>query len=388
MSLNTMSSDILNYNDLVARYETDLIENLRGFGFQTDYLDLWVPDEDLSRSLLNLLDAAATAGRDTLAVRLPASLAVQLRQGDFLSQAQSRCTCRQIEDGSDLILQFTDVRLPDAGGTVAVSPAAGTFAKQHEEVRRAKAVQVPLQQPAQIGALYSRALDALPAMPASPALAATQAGAAVKATCDGLILEAVISPDHVVTAMTYSGARTPVSQGLAQTMLRLFVGLPILEVAGHGAIRVEYDLRGDGVTPPVPGIAIPEAAEPAFALVIHLTRELLSDYRQKTGYTEHRNLFDAPPGPVWMKASEAERRDLLLAAFAKDGIPPQVVSIIAIEYDVRVVISLDGDLARNPAVHMLALERSIKRHVDNRLELFLAEVRDHNKIRRLSESGA
>ncbi|MBS4047978.1 MAG: hypothetical protein KG075_16660 [Alphaproteobacteria bacterium] len=385
--MSTKSSDILNYNDLVARYETDLIENLRGFGFQTDYLDLWVPDEDLSRSLLNLLDAAATAGRDTLTVRLPASHAAQLRQSDFLSQAQTRCTCRQNEDGADIILQFTNVRLPDAGHHVAVSATTSASTIQAEESRRTKTVRAPLQQPKEIARLYAQALYVLPGASASPALDTAQAGVAVKATCDGLTLEAAISPDHVVTAMAYSGARTPVSQRLAQTMLRLFIGLPILEIAGHGAIRVEYHLRDHG-TPPVPGIAIPEATEPAFALVIHLARELLSDYRQKTGYSEHRNLFDTPPGPTWMKASEAERRQMLSDAFAKDGIPPQVVSIIAIEYDVRVVISLDGDLARNPADHMLRLERSIKRHVDSRLELFLAEVKDHNKIRRLSESGA
>lgn len=385
-----MTDTALDYVKLVSRYQTDLVDNLRGFGFQTDYLDLWVPDEDISRSLLNLLDAAATAGRETLAVRLPSALAAELRQGDFLDQAAGRCSCSQRDDGDSQVLEFSDIRLPGVGGLVA----AGLGSQQTRQAGNrqgsdAGKVRLPLRQPAQIGPLYAGAVAALAAA-AKPAPAPTPATnhVLVTASCEGLRLQAVVSADHTVSGLYYDGARTPVASGLAEAMCQMLVGLPILEIANHGAIRVEYQLRGDGVPPPVPGIAIPEASDPAFAVVDHLNRQLLADYRAKTGYSVWRNLFDAPPGPVWMKASEPERCQMLLDAFSKDGVPPQEVSIIAIEYDVRVVISLDGERARNPAVHMLKLERSIKRHVDSRLELFLAEAKDHNKLRRLSESGA
>ena len=75
-----MSEDILDYTDLIARYETGLIENLRSFGFQTEYLDLWVPDANLSRSLLNLFDTAAEVGRRSLAVRILADAVAELKR--------------------------------------------------------------------------------------------------------------------------------------------------------------------------------------------------------------------------------------------------------------------------------------------------------------------
>ncbi|WP_341894473.1 hypothetical protein [Ferrovibrio terrae] len=385
-----MTDPALDYVKLVSRYQTDLVDNLRGFGFQTDYLDLWVPDEDISRSLLNLLDAAATAGRETLAVRLPASLAAELRQSDFMAQAAERCTCSLRDDSEGLVLEFDQVRLPGDSGPVAAG--LGSLQTSQADARpetSATKTRLPLQQPAQIGPLYAGAIASLAAAAKpAPDLRPATNNTIVTAICDGLRLEATISTDHTVLAMRHDGARTPVAAGLAEAMCQMLVDLPILEIANHGAIRLEYRLRGDAVPPPVPGIGIPEASDPAFAVVNHLARQLLADYRDKTGYTAWRNLFDAVPGPVWMQASEPERRQMLQNAFSKDGVSPQEVSIIAIEYDVRVVISLDGDRALNPADHMLVLERSIKRHVDNRLELFLAEVKDHNKLRRLSESGA
>jgi hypothetical protein len=385
-----MTDAALDYVKLVSRYQTDLVDNLRGFGFQTDYLDLWVPDEDISRSLLNLLDAAATAGRETLAVRLPAALAAELRQSDFLAEAAERCTCRLQDDGDGQVLECDSIRLPGVGEPVAAGQGS-LQARQIDamQVTGAEKARLPLQQPAWIDPLYAGAVADMAAA-AKPVPVPTPAtnNVIVAASCDGLRLQAVVSAGHTVSALHYDGARTPVASGLAEAMRQMLVGLPILEIANHGAIRLEYRLRGDAVAPPVPGIAIPEASDPAFAVVDHLNRQLLADYREKTGYNVWRNLFDAPPGPIWMKSSEAERRQMLLDAFSKDGVSPQEVSIIAIEYDVRVVISLDGERAQNPADHMLTLERSIKRHVDSRLELFLAEVKDHNKLRRLSESGA
>lgn len=388
-----MTDAVLDYVKLVSRYQTDLVDNLRGFGFQTDYLDLWVPDEDISCSLLNLLDAAATAGRETLAVQLPATLAAKLRQSDFLALAAERCICTLHDYDDGLVLKFDKVRLPSAGRPVTSSdnPQVRQTAspRQNDDAGAAKA-HLPLQQPAQIGPLYVGAIANLAAAAKpTPALTSAPDNIIVTASCDGLRLQVAVSTDHTVLALHYDGARTAVAIGLAEAMRQMLVGLPILEIAHHGAIRLEYRLRGDAAPPtPVPGIAIPEASDPAFAVVNHLTRQLLADYREKTGYTTRRNLFDVAPGLGWMRANEAERRKMLLDALVKDGISPQQVSIIAIEYDVRVVISLDGELARNPADHMLTLERSIKRHVDGRLELFLAEVKDHNKLRRLSESGA
>lgn len=167
-------------------------------------------------------------------------------------------------------------------------------------------------------------------------------------------------------------------------LARVCVGLPVFEAADHGAIRLEHLLRGDAPRPR-PGIVIPETVDPAFRLVSALLRAMLTEYRSRTGYSDRTNTFDARPGPRWMNADDDGRRALLAEAFTKAGFQPKDVGVVAIEYDVRVVVSLGEAFAKDPARALAALERQMKHSIDGRLELFLSEVKDSNKLRRLSD---
>ena len=112
---------------------------------------------------------------------------------------------------------------------------------------------------------------------------------------------------------------------------------------------------------------------------------MLADYRRTTGFRDSANTFDIEPGPRWMLADDAARRAQLAKAFALGGFGAEDVDVVAIEHDVRVVVSLGGLLAKDPARALAVLERQMKQRVDGRLELFMQEVKDSNKLRRLSE---
>ena len=379
-----MSKDILDYADLVDRYQTGLIENLRSFGFQTDYLDLWVPDEDLSRSLLNLFDAAAEVGRRSLAVRIPANAVAGLKQSGLPDLAARRGRF-SIENGNrGAVLRISDLRVASAASPATHAPAfiPGAVKADTRAAANTSADDM-LQQPLQLSEPYASNLATadkrLPAASTKPALVQ------VRAEVDGLILEGAIDPaDHSIEGMTATGTRSEAACHLMAVLARLCHGLPILEAADHGAIRLEYLLRGDAPRPR-PGIVIPETTEPAFRFVSALLRAMLADYRQKTGYQDRINTWDVGPGPRWMQADDVARRIQLAAAFALGGFREEDVAVVAIEHDVRVVVSLGGLLAKDPARALGALERQMKRHVDGRLELFLQDVKDSNKLRRLSE---
>ena len=60
----------LNYEDLVQAFEEALVTKLRGHGAEADYLEMWVPDEDPVKSLLNMVEAAEAYGRDEIAIEV------------------------------------------------------------------------------------------------------------------------------------------------------------------------------------------------------------------------------------------------------------------------------------------------------------------------------
>ena len=63
-------SEVLDYEKLVRAFETALMTKLRGHGADADYLEMWVPDENPVKSLLNMVEAAEAYGRDDIAIRV------------------------------------------------------------------------------------------------------------------------------------------------------------------------------------------------------------------------------------------------------------------------------------------------------------------------------
>lgn len=74
--------ETLDYEGLVEHFGTTLLTRLRGHGADADYLEMWVPDENPVKSILNMVEAAEAAGRDQIAVRVRTDTvsAAQLQQ--------------------------------------------------------------------------------------------------------------------------------------------------------------------------------------------------------------------------------------------------------------------------------------------------------------------
>lgn len=62
--------EVLDYEQLVADFETKLVTQLRKFGTDAEYLEMWVPDENPVKSILNMVEAAEAFGQNGIAVRV------------------------------------------------------------------------------------------------------------------------------------------------------------------------------------------------------------------------------------------------------------------------------------------------------------------------------
>lgn len=62
--------EVLDYERLVADFETKLLTQLRKFGTDAEYLEMWVPDENPVKSILNMVEAAEAFGQSEIAVQI------------------------------------------------------------------------------------------------------------------------------------------------------------------------------------------------------------------------------------------------------------------------------------------------------------------------------
>ena len=60
--LNTMSASPdtikIDFEKITSTYEAGLVDTLRHFGLDAEFLETWVPDPNVAKSIINLADAA------------------------------------------------------------------------------------------------------------------------------------------------------------------------------------------------------------------------------------------------------------------------------------------------------------------------------------------
>jgi len=138
----------------------------------------------------------------------------------------------------------------------------------------------------------------------------------------------------------------------------------------------------------VAGIVTPESVEPAFGPLTAAVRELLADYRQRSGYAETDNRFDTEPSPGWRALTVEQRIARIQAALdelgARRGLRAGDVVCTRLDRVARATVEFRTALpAQQKAVLMMAFEHELKDVVEPTVHLYQEEMHDKNKIRRL-----
>ncbi len=390
-----MTTERIDYDRLVADYESGLVDKLRGFGPAAEYLELWVPDEDPIASLCNMIDAAGTTGIDAISVFIGPKTAARLDAEALCKAAGDLCEIRIEAEADGLLFDVSNIlektKRTKTGKKAVWKPRR---ARQLAAAIAKAAAAIPASWEKGIGPAHAQAVDRAGRDIAREGRLPKEDGLLlVETAADGVTLSLLVDPaEHVIRRAAHQGASSAVDRALLDQFCRLVETLPIQEASDHGVIRLEHRLRDKNQARPVAGIVIPEAAGQAFLPPQRLIRAALALYRDRSGYSDSKNEFDPRPSAEWLALSEQQRRQRLDAAIAEiaaeAGFSPVEVEVTAIEHGLRVVVRFLGSLAAaDRQGHMLIMETGIKEKVDGRLELYQEELKDGNVIRRLSDRG-
>jgi hypothetical protein len=384
-SAPSLVSEVLDYERLFADYTTGLVDRLRGFGPAAECLALWVPDEDPSTSLRNLWDAAAAAGEQEIAVWIGPATASVLDEDDVLATAARFGVATLTHGRAGWLVEVQELR------------AAAPVAIERTSVARPRAavgpvVSAPATREGEAHSIYGAAIERSARSPLHEGDVAETAGLErVAVEQQGVALVLSVDPaTHCIRQAAFRNAATG-HRGLMERFCALLEGVPLLDAADHGVQRLEFALRAHWSQRPVAGIVTPRAADPCFELPLALIRRALADYRARTGFAARTSTHDPGPSAAWKSmggpAQRAAIRAVLERFSADRGGAPDDVELLAIEFDVRLVLRVDEHMtaASGPGV-VLDIERALRDAIDPRLEVVLEEIRDRNRKRRLALS--
>jgi hypothetical protein len=190
----------------------------------------------------------------------------------------------------------------------------------------------------------------------------------------------------MIKTAEHHGARSAVETRTLDALCALVVGRPLQEAADHGAIYAMAALPND--CRKVDGIPTPTNAGAHFVLAQRLIRGIHAAARAKFQIGHRDNAWYLRPKADWLAMTElqqAEQVKPIIAAFLREnGLSEQDAWVSRIERGTRLTIAFsDGvSYSRKPAL-LMALETKLRGQTGDPLELFMDEMKDANKIRRL-----
>jgi hypothetical protein len=389
----TLSVNVVDYEQVTRTYESGLSTQLRGFRGGARFLEHWVHDPDPVKSIVNIIEAAETAGLADVTVVVGARTcgALDTAQLGKLAAGLGQVAKEEREDGFALTVRFARAASA-ASGLGGVARERARRAREARDARlRAEAQRVEPGAPRDgLHPIYREGVARILAaglahegmVDAAPGLERLEAGN------DGWVLGALVDPStHRVRAARFRGGQAQ-ARGLLEGLCSIMEGKPLIECADHAVIRLEHRLRDHARPRPVAGIVTPESVEPAFVPLCAAVRRLMAEYRRRTGYAETENRFDPEASPGWQALTPEERLAQIQAALdglgAPRGLSPGAVVCTRLDRSTRATVEFHAELpAREKARLMMDLERALKNSVEATIHLYQEEMHDKNRIRRL-----
>jgi hypothetical protein len=353
----------LNYERLVADFSNDLLHNLRNHGAAEECLETWVPDEDPVRGILNMVEAAQSADSPEIAIEVSSATLPDAR----------------VPELRGLLAGLGSVDIRDTGGASRIV-TVGQMRHWSAFVKAAPALRDGLQR------LFPEIDHEGPLHQASEDMRAEESGVSIK-----LMVTAGDQP--VVTCARHEGGRSPVECAVLEAVCRRVEGLPLVEVAHHGAIRALHDILDPASPNPVKGILRPEVADPAFGLAVRLIRTIAQGHLKWVGADARTNFFETPASERWSGLSVPERIAELTAVcddlLASHGLAAGQLQVLHVEPDllgrpVRVTLAFGDEVEQSCKPNLIReAERCMKRRLDPALHVLHETLKDSNGIRRL-----
>ena len=126
----------VDFEELLSKYEKGLVDTLRGFGPEAEYLESWVPDDDPVKSLCNMVEAAGSYGQDAISIFVGREIARSVDPATLLEAARELGEARIERQGEGLIFEVT--RIAEWTERAGIAPSTAG-APQHDATPRRRA---------------------------------------------------------------------------------------------------------------------------------------------------------------------------------------------------------------------------------------------------------
>ena len=380
----------VDYSYLTKRFNTDLVDKLRGHGEDDEVLSLWVPNENIIRSLSNFLAALKETNQKEYFLKIEETLITQF-EIDQLSKSQIgsfKITCEYVKNYFYLDIVNLNKSI-----------------KSTNKLDDWKAKEIVRKVDYKYGVSYIKKIDQkiletiLKYSHHSKYFIENTNlfESDISIISEEISIYMKLDDKFNISKFKYK-TETPIFAGLCEILGKFSEDIPFKEFYEHGILKVIHKLVNETENFNIEGILLTNNLGPEFVILNKLVINLKSKFEKFSNVildnTGNINFYDAPPGKDWLNKTENERNNNIIEMISlferRKKLPNASISYLKLDNDlsnwpVRIYISIDDEKIQvpNKPYYIRQLEEYLRKNLDNKLQIFYEELKDKNKIRRL-----
>jgi len=368
----------INFKDLINNYDQNLLDNLRGFGKEDEYLKFWVPNTDNYQSFLNLIDALIESEIYLFQITFDKRLEGELSLDEvdrFLSDISTFTKNKDIYEIAINEKKYLDYKKRNKKNLKnSTQPKIDTTKIAKIEKNKENLISG-----------YRENL--LKFSPKNYYFQGKNKQENIyEEKFNDIFLYFKIEKNILIECYHNSEKNTEVEK-LINIFFDLIINKDIQEIADHGVIYLEEKIRTSSNIKVNSGIILPQQAGEYFNLLNNVVRKIFIKYKDKNKlvFDINRNYFKI--SNEWKNLPEDQKLikiKKVLEDFIKENsnLNSESISVNKIENNFRINLDVDKDFSKLQSKKNLLLEIEKKlKTLDQTIEVFIEEILDKNKLR-------
>ena len=371
----------INFNQLLKNYDQDLLNDLRGFGKNNEYLKYWVPGTDNFKSFSNLVDALVEAKIFNFKIKFYIkSIDIEKIKNFFVNTSSFKEEGLINDDWLTFKVEINKSKYDTFKKKYIVSKnkikeqgidttKSVSFFKSQEDMMEIYNKNINM--------VSSRNYESKESLDGKNIF---------KETIDDLCLKFQIE-NFKIEKIIHNGSSNPTLSKLVNIFCDIIIKKNIQEASEHGVIFLEEKIRLGNKNSLINGIILPHQAGRLFSELNSIIRSVEKKYYIKNNQSPEINKDYFKTSEKWKSLDLNEKKKQIMSIInqefvLKEIITKESIQINKIENNFKIFFDINKDFREVQAKTniLLQLEKKLKM-LDDTLEVFVEEIIDQNKLR-------
>ena len=366
---------VIQYDETLAEYNGALLNTLRGFTPKYEFIASWVPDADLLRSVISLVEAAFSEQEFQFTLSFNKATLFAVNRKNFDERIQDIAIFNVEESESLFNYHFTEMKSKNSQLSFQKNQV---FNPNHHENKKASTEQSERHSDEiylnKINQYYEKSLH-------SNVLCEDNSLTLLTLQYEKITLQAQVDDENILKHLAYQGKIPVMQQGILEAACQLLINLPIEDIRDNGLTLVEYHLRKNAKQRKMTGIQI----HFNFSEIFIPLKRLLIELADKTA-SKKVNFFDIRNQLVWdTNQQELVKKQLLkhISQYLASENIDVAVDIENVDEKAKVTLMLGESISSSDKGQLLMdLEIMARQKIDPAIQLYSTLYIDRNTKRK------